>query len=172
MNLTVKCTLTFCCSKRHNHECSVLCRGRRKSTADAKLWHCHGCLSLARSLAVELADCSNDLETSDGYGSLSPSPEYIQRQVSKICAGGYDFACFQIHSGNLLASSLILENLASEPAKPQIVIGGPSANIVYLPYSRRGLANYYFFGDSAETLFDFLVGGNSRPENMLRQEFN
>lgn len=121
--------------------------------------------------AVELADCSNDLETSDGYGSLSPSPEYIQRQVSKICAGGYDFACFQIHSGNLLASSLILENLASEPAKPQIVIGGPSANIVYLPYSRRGLADYYFFGDSAETLFDFLVGGNSRPENMLRQEF-
>lgn len=111
-----------------------------------------------RSLAVPFG--------ADGYGvELDISHQAIS-DAHNASRGGFDVVAIQVHTGNLLASATFLEELRESGGNAKVIVGGPSANIVFRLFSKRRLADQFYFGD-ASTALEHLGTEDRAPTNML-----
>lgn len=116
---------------------------------------------------VELLDRSIDPASSgEGYDITLDCSDEIVTDASYALDSDFDVIGLQVHTGNLLESAEFLEIIRRQKIRAKVVIGGPSANLVYRTFSGRNLADYFVFGEGASA-FRALATSSEIPTNAL-----
>ena len=124
---------------------------------------------LASHCAITILDRSIDQNSEhEGYEVSLETEATTSVDVKLAVNEAFDFIGLQVHTGNLLQAATFLSMLRTESRRSTIIIGGPSANIVFEYFSALDLADYFVFGDGTGALAS-LLAGTPPPANVLRR---